>query len=109
MIIREQFSAYDGDLHPECDNRDYLDYEKVDSGLSEGIIKYGYKQLGPGTRYRWVKKSDVNVCTLCDFTPPSCPASEKAGDFFSYALSCKYFKPKLSIVKPLPSSQEERP
>ena len=58
IITREQFTAYDGDLHPECDNSEYLDYEKVKTGLSNDICKYGYK-ITEGTKYRWITKSEV--------------------------------------------------
>jgi hypothetical protein len=41
-IIRTQFTRYDAeDLHPECNNAEYLEYKK--SSISSDIISYGYK------------------------------------------------------------------
>lgn len=55
-IIREQFTRYDAELHPECNNAKYLEYHV--SKISGEIISYGYKQMN-GTTYRWIKREEA--------------------------------------------------
>ena len=57
-IIRTQFTRFDSELHPECNNKEYLEYEEVNTGLSKEIISYGYKKI-EGTKYKWIKKKEV--------------------------------------------------
>ncbi len=52
--MKQQFTAYDRDLYPEYDNSEYLDYEKVSTGLSSVVCKYGYK-----VNNKWVKKKEI--------------------------------------------------
>ena len=55
MILREQFTRYDAEeLHPECANDEYLEYET----RNDEIFAYGYKEIN-GTKYRWLKKSEL--------------------------------------------------
>jgi hypothetical protein len=51
--MKQQFTAYDRELYPEYDNSEYLDHEKVSTGLSSDICSYGYR-----INNKWVKKSD---------------------------------------------------
>ena len=62
--IREQFSRYDAEeLHPECNNSEYLDYKKVVSGISKEICSYGFKVIDEKGKYFWAKKTDI--CAHC--------------------------------------------
>ena len=58
MITREQFTRWDSYHHPEIDNKDFLQYEKVVYGSSFTILSYGYKET-IGTKYTWLKLSAV--------------------------------------------------
>ncbi len=51
-IERKQFTRYDQEvLHPECNNPEYLEYEK----LGNEVIKFGYfAQQEGSTSYRWI-------------------------------------------------------
>ncbi len=62
IIVRTQFTRWDEGLHPECDNAEYLEYERVKSGISEGILSYGYQWRWPDGRYQWAKLSEVAPC-----------------------------------------------
>ena len=53
--VKCQFTRCHTELHPECDNDTYLEYETVDTGLSKGICAYGY-QIQIGTKYWWIPK-----------------------------------------------------
>lgn len=53
-VVRVQFGGWDRHLHPECDNSEYLEYERRESG---SMISYGYQKRGPGTAYEWIKLS----------------------------------------------------
>jgi hypothetical protein len=55
MILRTQFTRRDEELHPECCNEEYLEYKMMDSKI---IIAYGHKEIN-GTKYRWLKKSEL--------------------------------------------------
>jgi hypothetical protein len=51
-LIKEQFTRYDAEeLHPECNNSEYLEYKKVTSGLGSEICSYGYKVIDGKGRY----------------------------------------------------------
>lgn len=64
-IERQQFGGWDRALFPQFDNAEYLEYERVSTGLSSGIITFGYVALTPiggsekGHHYRWLKLADV--------------------------------------------------
>lgn len=59
------FGRIDAEYHPECNNEKYLDYVDLSTGLSRGIVGYGYKYSIPSDNqiphktfhYRWLKKS----------------------------------------------------
>ena len=42
VIERCQFGAWEREHHPEADDREHLEYERVSTGLSSGICAYGY-------------------------------------------------------------------
>lgn len=54
-IEKVQFTAWDEEHYPEFNNSLYLDYERVKTGLSSEICKYGYKKK-IGEKYFWVPK-----------------------------------------------------
>jgi len=41
-IERAQFTRCDKDNHSECNNKRYLEYEEIKTGLSKEICSYGY-------------------------------------------------------------------
>jgi hypothetical protein len=56
MIKRQQFTAWNGYQLPQFNNPQYLEYERVKSGISEEICTYGYFDTDKKT---WVKLSEV--------------------------------------------------
>lgn len=65
MITREQFTRWDSEHHPEIDNKEYLEYKMIKTGLSSGVCSYGYKET-IGTKYRWLKLSEVEELKKLD-------------------------------------------
>jgi hypothetical protein len=62
FIKQEQFTRYDEELHPECDNKEYLEYEKVSSDLSKNVIcSYGYKEIFYDGNYKWLKIKEAKM------------------------------------------------
>ncbi len=67
--IKEQFTRYDAEeLHPECNNSEYLEYKEVISGLGSAICSYGFKVIDEKEgqkeyKYFWAKKTDI--CAYC--------------------------------------------
>lgn len=59
-VKRAQFTAYDGLLHPECDNAEYLEYETRSSGLSQQVCAFGYQRI-EGTFYKWLPLSEAKA------------------------------------------------
>ena len=53
--IEEQFTAYDKELHPECNNSEYLVYRTIDTGLSREVCSFGIRQRS-GNKYKWIKR-----------------------------------------------------
>lgn len=58
IIKRSQFTAKDADYHPECNNKDFLEYVLIDTGLSRGVVAHGYMEI-EGTKYKWIPLKDV--------------------------------------------------
>jgi hypothetical protein len=58
VIEKRQFTKHDSELHPECNNSRYLDYQKVTTGLSESVISYGYILIDK-ISYRWITKVEA--------------------------------------------------
>jgi hypothetical protein len=56
--IKKQFTRYDEELSPMCDNVEYLDFEKVSTGLSTEICSYGFRY-----KNKWIKK--IDICSYC--------------------------------------------
>lgn len=71
-IVRCQFTGWDRTHHPECDNGDYLDYERVTTALTPKgeICAYGWQERTPsgggGYNYKWIKKADLPPKTLLE-------------------------------------------
>ena len=53
-IVRNQFTRRDEELHPECANKEYLEYKMMNSNQ---IIAHGYQEI-VGTKYQWIKLSE---------------------------------------------------
>lgn len=63
-IVRRQFTRWDTENYPECNNAEYLEYERVETGLSSEIIAYGYReeeQVGNVTKFKWIKKPNPPI------------------------------------------------
>lgn len=62
-VVREQFCGYDEVLYPECNNDEFLTYEKVDGdvlGADSTIVSYGYKiHRDGGQSSVWVKRDTI--------------------------------------------------
>jgi len=58
MIERRQFTAWNSYQLPQYNNREYLEYEWVDSGLSKEVCSFGYFDT---EKKEWLKLSDVQV------------------------------------------------
>jgi len=55
-IERTQFTRHDSELHPECDNAEYLIYETItDSTNKPMTIKYGYQLIITMDKNGWEK------------------------------------------------------
>ena len=66
-VVREQFRGYDETLYPECNNGEFLTYEKVDGdvlGADSAIISYGYKIYRDGQQSSvWVRRDTIGQHT----------------------------------------------
>lgn len=69
VIERCQFGAWEREHHPEADDREHLEYERVSTGLSSGICAYGYIER-KGTAIRWLKLADVPPQFRRESAPP---------------------------------------
>lgn len=57
--VRKQFTRFDQENYPECDNREFLEPVEIETSLSgKTTVWYGYQKLierGPGHfEYKWV-------------------------------------------------------
>lgn len=58
-IERRQFTHYDSQVHQECDNKEYLEYEWVTTGVSTELCAFGF-QIQEGTKYKWISLKDAS-------------------------------------------------
>lgn len=56
IIKREQFTRYDAEMYPECNNAVFLEYEKIATGLSDEVCSYGYKGIDDNGTFKWLPK-----------------------------------------------------
>lgn len=94
-VTRTQFTRRDEENSPECDNKEYLEYENRTSGISKGIISYGYQRkvcVGENDHCKceWLKIYEAKdvMHVLSKF--PKAHAVEKVGygmyDFDGFAV-----------------------
>ena len=58
---KAQFTRRDGEIWPELRyDPEYIFYEKVTTGLSEGLCAYGYRII-EGTKIKWIKIKDATT------------------------------------------------
>ena len=51
-VERTAFGRYDEEIHPEVRGVEWLEYERISTPLSSGIITYGYRRIWPDGRYK---------------------------------------------------------
>ena len=65
-LKRVQFTAYHSLLFPDIENNEeYLDFERVSTGLSTDICAYGFQEQGEPNEhgayaYKWITRAEYN-------------------------------------------------